>query len=125
MLGGPIDGTVTILDELRAAGTPLYALTNWSAETFPVALELYAFLGWFGGIVVSGQERIRKPDPRIFHILLERHGLDAERTVYIDDIAANVTVAAGLGLRALQFHSAERLRDDLAAMGLLPAWPGD
>ena len=115
MLGGPIDGTVTILDELRAAGMPLYALTNWSAETFPVALELYDFLGWFGGIVVSGEERIRKPDPRIFHILLERHGLDAERTVYIDDIAANVTVAAGLACGAavpLRRAAARRPRRD-------------
>jgi 2-haloacid dehalogenase len=123
MLGGPIDGTVAILDELRSTGMPLYALTNWSAETFPVAYDRYDFLAWFGGIVVSGQERIRKPDPRIFEILLERHGLDPAGTVYIDDVAANVTVAAELGLRALRFDSALRLRDDLRAMGLLPSRP--
>ena len=123
MLGGPIHGTLAILDELRAADMPLYALTNWSAETFPVARERYDFLGWFGGIVVSGQERIRKPDERIFHILLDRHRLVAEQTVYIDDVSANVTVAAGLGLRALRFSSAEQLRADLAQLGLLATVP--
>ncbi|HEX5325465.1 MAG TPA: HAD family hydrolase, partial [Acetobacteraceae bacterium] len=76
MLRGPIEGSVAILAELKRAGVPLYALTNWSQETFPHALEQYDFLGWFEVIIVSGQERLVKPDPRIFRLLADRHGLD-------------------------------------------------
>ncbi len=117
MLAGPIDGSVAILRELRDAGTPLYALTNWSQETFPVALERYDFLGWFAGIVVSGREGLVKPDPRIYRVLLERHGLRAEECVYIDDNAANVAAARALGMDAIAFTGAEALRVALAARG--------
>jgi 2-haloacid dehalogenase len=82
MLGGPIEGSVAVLRELRAAGTPLYALTNWSHETFPVALGLYDFLSWFEAIVVSGHERMIKPDPRLYRLLIERHGLQPAELVY-------------------------------------------
>ena len=73
MIAGPIDGTVAILAELKRAGVPRYALTNWSAETFPPARARFEFLSWFDGIVVSGEEGVIKPDPRIFRILLERY----------------------------------------------------
>ena len=79
MLGGDIPGAVELLAELRATGLPLYALTNWSAETFVVARERFAFLDWFDGLLVSGEERIIKPDPAIFELLLDRFGLDAVR----------------------------------------------
>ena len=78
MLAGPINDTVDILALLRERRVPLYALTNWSAETWPVARPLFPFLDWFDGIVVSGQERMAKPDPRIFRLLLERFAVAPE-----------------------------------------------
>ena len=120
-LGGPIEGTVEVLADLRRIGVRLAALTNWSAETFPIALERYDFLGWFETIVVSGEVGMVKPDPRIFEHLLEQTGFAAEATVYIDDVAANVAVAAELGMTALPFTDPATLRRDLAALGLLGA----
>jgi 2-haloacid dehalogenase len=124
MLGGAIEGTVEILAELRARGTPVYALSNWSAETFPVARDRYPFLGWFDGLVISGEERVAKPDPRLFRIAIERFGLDPRATVYVDDSPANVAVAAGLGMVALHFRGPDALRDDLVRLGLVGAPPG-
>jgi 2-haloacid dehalogenase len=119
MLGGDIPGAVELLAELRATGLPLYALTNWSAETFVVARERFAFLDWFDGLLVSGEERIIKPDPAIFELLLDRFGLDPGSTFYVDDSPANVAAAAALGLDAVRFTGPERLRRDLAARRLL------
>ena len=119
MIAGPIEGTVAILRELKAQGTPLYALTNWSHETYPVALELFDFMGWFSGVVVSGQEKLIKPDPRIYRLLLQRYGLAPEETVYIDDIARNAHAATALGMHGLHFTSPAALRRDLTALGLL------
>jgi 2-haloacid dehalogenase len=119
MLAGPIDGSVAILEELRAAGHELHALTNWSTETFPIARERYAFLAWFGTILVSGEERLIKPDPRIFRLLLERIGHQAEACIYIDDSPKNVAAAADLGFAALHFQSPEKLREELTGLGLL------
>ena len=85
MIKGPFVDTVAVLADLHERGIPLYALTNWSAETFAMARHQFEFLGWFEGIVVSGQERMAKPDEAIFRLMLERYGLDPERTVYIDD----------------------------------------
>ena len=119
MLGGDIPGAVELLAELRATGLPLYALTNWSTETFVVARERFAFLDWFDGLLVSGEERIIKPDPAIFELLLDRFGLDPGSTFYVDDSPANVAAAAALGLDAVRFTGPERLRRDLAARRLL------
>lgn len=119
MLGGAIEGTVAILGELRDRRVPVYALSNWSAETFPVARARYPFLGWFDGLVISGEERFAKPDPRLFRVLLERHRLDPRSTAYVDDSAANVTVAAELGMVALLFTGPAALRADLARLGLV------
>jgi 2-haloacid dehalogenase len=85
MVLGPIHGTVEILGELRAGGVPLYALSNWSAETFPISLRRFEFLRWFQGILLSGEVRLLKPDPRIFQLLLDNHAVDPAHTVYIDD----------------------------------------
>jgi 2-haloacid dehalogenase len=120
-LGGPITGTVAILEELHTAGVPLLALTNWSAETFQEARRTYAFLDLFDGIVVSGEERVTKPDPRIFSILIERHRLDAARTVFIDDSPANIAAARTAGLVTIRHESPGRLREQLVQVGLLPA----
>lgn len=116
-LGGPMEGTVAVLADLRRAAVRLAALTNWSAEKFPIALERYEFLGWFETIVVSGEVGIAKPDPRIFRHLLERTGFAAGATAYVDDVAANVAVAADMGMTALQFTDPATLRDNLRRLG--------
>jgi 2-haloacid dehalogenase len=118
MLGGDIPGAVALLADLRAAGVPLYALTNWSAETFGYARERFEFLDWFSGVVVSGEERMVKPDPRIFRLLLDRFGLAPDATLFVDDSPANVAAARELGLDAVRFRDPDRLRRDLRARGL-------
>jgi 2-haloacid dehalogenase len=120
MLGGEIPGTVDVLAELRGAGVRLVALSNWSAEMFPLALERYDFLAWFEGIVISGDVGVNKPDPRIFVHLLERFAVEPEATVFVDDIAANVEAAAALGFHTVWFSDAVALRRELARIGLLP-----
>jgi 2-haloacid dehalogenase len=119
MLGGAIEGAVALLQELHAAGMPLYALTNWSAETFPIGRRHFPFLERFRDIVVSGQEKIVKPDPRIFELLVRRTGVAPERTVFIDDAERNVAAAERLGFRAIRFTDPESLRASLTALGAL------
>jgi 2-haloacid dehalogenase len=119
MIAGPIEGSVAVLTELRARRVPLYALSNWSAETFPSQRSRFAFLDWFDGIVVSGLEGVIKPDPRIFEILCERYRLAPDSTVFVDDVAANAQAASSLGLRGIHFRSADQLRRELVALGLL------
>jgi 2-haloacid dehalogenase len=119
MLKGPIHDTVAVLAELRGRGVRLFALTNWSAETFAMARGEFDFLGWFEGIVVSGEERIAKPDEAIFRRLIERYGLESGRTVYIDDSMPNVRQARHLGLDAIHFTGAQALRAELLARRLL------
>lgn len=120
-LGEAIQPTVEVLAELREAGVPLYALTNWSAETFPLARPRYPFLEWFDGILVSGEVRLAKPDPAIFRLLIERYGLKPGETVFIDDVETNVEAARAVGLVALRFTGAEALRLKLVELGLLAA----
>jgi 2-haloacid dehalogenase len=123
MLGGEVPGTVEILAELRAAGVPLYALSNWSAETFRLTRGRFPFLEWFDGLVVSGEERVAKPDRRIFDLLLQRFGLVLAATLFVDDSPANVAAALELGMDAVLFRDAATLRRELAARGL-PVGPG-
>lgn len=118
-LGDAIQPTVALLDELRSTGIRLYALSNWSGETFPMARPRYPFLEWFDGIVISGDERLAKPDSRIFEVLLERYGLAAAETLFIDDHVPNVEAAAALGFTALRFVGATDLRADLERLGIL------
>jgi 2-haloacid dehalogenase len=119
MIAGPIEGTVAILGELKRAGVPRYALTNWSAETFPPARTRYEFLSWFDGIVVSGEEGVIKPDAQIFHILLERYGIAADEAVFIDDNPGNAAAAQALGIHGIHFQSPELLRRELETLGIL------
>jgi 2-haloacid dehalogenase len=119
MLSGPIADTVTLLEELKRTGLRLYALTNWSQYTFPRALELFPFLHWFEDIVVSGREGVIKPDAAIFRVLLSRSGIEAARSVFIDDSLANVHAAARLGFRAIHFRDAAQLRRDLIVLGAM------
>jgi 2-haloacid dehalogenase len=118
-LGEAIGPTVVVLDELRHAGVRLFALSNWSAETFPVARPRYPFLEWFEGIVISGEVRITKPDERVYRHLLERHGLDPATTVFVDDSEANVLAAQGLGMIGIRFEGGDALRIALADLGML------
>jgi len=122
-LTGLVPGTGAVLAELAQRGTRLAALTNWSAETFPVARERFGLLRRFEGVLVSGEEGLAKPDPRIFTLALSRFGLVAGRTVFVDDSSANVETAASLGLVALRFTDADRLRADLVDLGLLGPRP--
>jgi 2-haloacid dehalogenase len=119
MLNGPIQGTLDVLAELKEKGVPIYALTNWSAETFPIAKERYEFLGWFRDILVSGEEKLIKPDRRIYELLLSRNGLTAAESIFIDDALHNVAGAQAAGMAALHFQTPEKLRSDLAVLGLL------
>jgi 2-haloacid dehalogenase len=116
---GPIDGTVGILEELRQRGTPLYAITNFNQDKFRETLERFAFLRTFRDIVVSGDERLLKPDPAIYRVLLERNGIDAAACVFIDDSEKNVRGAEAVGMKAIHFTTPQALRADLAGMGLL------
>jgi 2-haloacid dehalogenase len=119
MLRGPIDETVQILAELRARDTRLYALTNFSTETWPVARERFDFLSWFEDAVVSGEHGMVKPDPRIFEIAIRRFRVEPRRTVFIDDLPENVAAARASGLHALHFTGAAKLRTELESLGLL------
>ena len=120
MLGGAIAGTVEVLRELRADGRyRLYALTNWSAETFPVALAQFEFLHWFAGILVSGAEKMRKPTPAFYHLLFERYDIKPAEALFIDDNLRNVEAARALGLPTILFESPEQLRRELEKLGVL------
>ena len=118
MLGGCFSETLAIVRHLREAGIPLYALSNWSAETFASTRDQFPFLDEFDGILLSGQVGISKPDPAIFRLFLERFGLTAESTVFIDDSPVNVAVARSLGIQALLFRNAAQLKRELQALGL-------
>ena len=119
MLRDAIPETVQILAELKARGQRLFALTNWSAETFPLAQARFAFLRWFEDIVVSGEVKLVKPDARIFQLALERNRLRADTTLFVDDALHNVEGARAVGLPAIHFRSPQALRADLAQRGLL------
>jgi 2-haloacid dehalogenase len=119
MVGGPIPGSVEILAELRTNEVPLYALSNWSAETFPTARRRFDFLQWFQGILLSGEVRLIKPDPRIYELFLQTFDIDPAQAVYIDDIPANVEAAISAGMHGIVFRNADKLRADLVSLGLM------
>lgn len=118
MMRDQIHGTVDVLEELHAAGVPLYGLTNWSAETIHHGLKRFAFFQRFRGVVVSGEIKLKKPDATIFAHLLARYGLQGPDCVFIDDSPRNVVGARAAGLHALHFTTPEALRRDLRALGL-------
>lgn len=115
---GPVEETVGVLEDLHAAGVPLFALTNWSAETFPHAQERFAFLDLFADIVVSGEVGLAKPDPEVFEVLRQRVGRPLAECVFVDDSPANVAAAATAGLDAIRFTDTGHLRGDLRSRGL-------
>ncbi|WP_233441717.1 HAD family hydrolase [Aggregatibacter actinomycetemcomitans] len=117
-LNGAIDDTVALLEPLKRSGVRLLALTNWSNETFHFAEERFPFLTEFEGILVSGYERLAKPDPRIFNLLIERYHLNPQHTVFIDGNLRNVEGARNVGLHTLQFTHAQKLKQDLITLGV-------
>lgn len=119
MMAGPIIGAVEILAQLHKRGTPLYGLSNFSAETYPCAVVRFEFLGWFRGILVSGEVGAIKPDPRIYELLLGRFGIDPHRAVYIDDVVANAEAARPFGIHAIHFSTPDALREELIRLALL------
>lgn len=120
MLNGSIEGTVQILKELKEKDLhKLIALTNWSAETFPIALEKFDFLHWFHGRVVSGEEKTRKPYTQIYQSLLQRYDVIPEASVFVDDNERNLFPAAALGIKTVHFTNPENFRRDLISLGIL------
>ena len=119
-INGPIQGTVDILQKIKEQKSHrLFALTNWSAETFPWALDNFHFLHWFEGIVVSGVERCRKPFPEIYQILFNRYNIDPSRALFIDDNVKNIEAARSIGLDAIHFKSSDQLAEELSRRNIL------
>ena len=119
MIAGPITGTVDILSELREREVSIYALSNWSAETFPFAQRRFEFLQWFRAIFLSAEVRLFKPDPRIFKRFCETFALRPEQIVYIDDLQHNVEAARRIGMHGIRFSDPASLREELVQFGLL------
>ncbi|PWC56816.1 HAD family phosphatase [Azospirillum sp. TSO22-1] len=119
MVPGEIPGTPELLEELKARGVPLYALSNFSREKYVETRERYPSFDLFDGLVISGEVRLVKPDPAIWRLLLERYGLDPAAVLYIDDLVENCAVAEGLGMRTHRFSGAAKLRAELEERGVL------
>ncbi len=113
MLGDANHGSVDLLRRVKKTTLPVYALTNWSHEKFPIARGRFDFLNWFDGIVVSGEEKLKKPDLAIYQVMLERYRLEPQHTLFIDDSLANVEAARQLGIQAIHFHNAIQLEQAL------------
>ncbi|MDC1197995.1 HAD family phosphatase [Algibacter sp.] len=120
MLGDSITGTVDILKKfIDSEDYKVIALTNWSAETFPIALERFEFLHWFEGIIVSGEEKTRKPFNDIYNLTLERFNIKAENAIFIDDNLRNIEAANNLGINGIQFESPEQLIINLKTFNII------
>ena len=119
MIKGEIKGTVKILAALRKNGFHLSALSNWSAETYPLVYKRLPFLSWFEEVVISGQEKMIKPDAAIFRILLSRINFPAKHCLFIDDSEENIAAANQLGFQTIHFSSPEHLYLDLRERGLI------
>lgn len=118
-IAGPIEGTCALAEELAARNVPLYAITNFSAEFFPRFRKAYPVMRHFRDIVVSGEERLIKPDPRIFQLSMQRFGLKPGEGLFIDDRLDNVEAAAEAGFVPHHFRDPETLKAELLAAGLL------
>ena len=120
MLGGPIQETVDLFKELKQnQSLKFYALTNWSAETFPIALKQFEFLEWFDGILVSGEEKTRKPFPGFYQKLLDKYSIDSFKAIFIDDNLRNVKAGENLGIKGIHFTDPANLKLRLNELKLL------
>ena len=121
MIGGAIYDSVDVLEALHSKEIPLFALTNWSAQTFPLIRDDFPFLNWFKGIVVSGEEKLKKPDPAVYQLILDRYRLEPAQTLFIDDNKRNIDAAAAMGLQTLHYTSSVEMAKSLSSLGLLEA----
>ena len=120
MLGGTMPGMIELFSELKKSNhLKFYALTNWSAETFPIALKKYDFFSWFDGIVVSGDEGMRKPAPAFYQLLLDRYHLQANEVLFIDDNYRNILAARALGIESIHYTTTRELRTELNKLHIL------
>ena len=118
-INGPVDETVDILKQIKESGKyKLYALTNWSAETFPWAYDNFEFLHWFEGIVVSGVEKSRKPFPEFYELLFNRYKIDRSKAIFIDDNIKNVNGARAVGLETIYFQTPAQVKQELIQKGI-------
>jgi 2-haloacid dehalogenase len=124
-IGGIDEATADLVRDVRRTGMPTYALTNYSAEKWALSRESIDILREFDGVVVSGEERVAKPDERIFRILIERYDLDPATTYFTDDVAVNVEAARAVGIDAEQYVDAATTRAQLVARGLAEIGPVD
>ena len=119
MIGGQIDGSVEILAELKKQRYPLFVLSNWSGETYPFVYQRFEFLKWFDSVMLSGEEKVVKPDPAIFQVLLKRIEYPAEQCLFIDDSFPNIETADRLGFQTIHFTSADKLKMELKERSIL------
>ncbi len=120
MLGGPIHESVEIFRQLKESGKyKTYALTNWQAGLFDIALVRYNFLHWFDGRVVSGEEKIRKPSVEFYQRLLDRYSVNPSEAIFIDDNLRNIKAAEAMGIRSIHFQSPQQLQNALTHYGIV------
>jgi len=120
MLNGPIEGTPDIFKELKDSGKyKIYALSNWSAETMEIAFSRFDFLDWFDGMVISGLEKMRKPEPAFYQLLLDRYNVKPEDALFIDDNKRNIIAAEKMGIKSIHFTSAAELRTALVTINVI------
>jgi 2-haloacid dehalogenase len=118
MIKGDIAQNVTLLQKLKEK-YKLYGLTNWSVETFPIVFKRYSFFALFDGIVISGAEKMIKPDKKIFELMLERYHLKAENSLFIDDNINNIRAAKEMGFATIHVQEKTDLKRELCALGLI------
>ena len=119
MMGDETPGMQDLIRRLKAAGYGVYGLTNWSAETFCQVRNKYVIFSLMDGMVVSGEERVVKPEAAIYRLLMERYGLRAEESVFVDDRQPNVDGALSVGMDGILFRDATQLEVALKAKGLV------
>jgi 2-haloacid dehalogenase len=118
MIRGVFSSTVQILSELKEAGYPLAALSNWSSETFPILNAKYEFLDWFDPLMISGHVGLVKPDPQIFNLLLCSLDRDSNDCIYIDDMKPNIKAASEIGFSFIHYTGSDQLRRELIEQGI-------
>jgi 2-haloacid dehalogenase len=116
---GAIPGTVEILKRVKQRGYPVFGLSNWSAETFPIMRRKFGFFDLFDDMVISGEVGMIKPDPRIFNLLLKKIGLPADQCLLIDDSDRNIAAAGEAGFRTVHYQSSTQLENELSILGIL------
>ena len=118
-IGGAIPGTVEVLRQIKEKGYPVFALSNWSAETFPIIANQYEFFNWFEKIVLSGEEKLVKPNPEIYQRLMSRIDFSPEECLFIDDSIHNIEAAEQLGIQVIHFKNSETLSKELKELEIL------